>query len=286
MKVLIITPVRNEEQYIATTIRAMAKQTVHPNLWVIVDDGSTDKTGEIIIEESSNLPFVKYLRIEDRGFRKPGGGVVDAFYEGLKAAGDFEYDIIAKFDGDLDFQDDLLELIIDAFRKNPKLGVTGGTRVEQVGGQGPLKEIAVPPGYVGGMSKYYRRECFDDIEGLVRRAGWDGVDTIKANMHGWETGHIDRIKIHHLRPTGTAVGEGLKRAGLKYGNTSYYMGGYFWHFLLHMLKQSFFHKSFSLGFSMLKGFFSARKNNEPRESLEFREAVKKRQRRNVRKYLP
>jgi len=286
MKVLIITPVRNEEQFIATTIQAMAKQTILPDLWVIVDDGSDDRTGEIIQEESANLPFIKYLRIQDRGFRKPGGGVVDAFYSGFDSVSGFEFDVVAKFDGDLDFQDDLIELLIEAFQKNPKLGVTGGTRIEQIGGQGPLKEIAVPEGYVGGMSKFYRRECFEDIEGLVRRAGWDGVDTIKANMHGWETGHIGHIKIHHLRPTGTAVGEGLRRAGLKYGNTSYYMGGYFWHFLLHVLKQSLFHKSIRLGYSMLDGFFSAMKNKEPRESTEFRKTVKKRQIRNLKKHLP
>ena len=209
MRIVIITPTRNEEKYIRTTIECMIQQTVLPIKWVIVNDGSTDKTGNIIQQFYEKYPFIEYVSLADRGYRQPGKGVVEAFYEGYKKVEAFDFDIVAKFDADLEFPPDTLEKICQAFENAPLLGIAGGTQYEQSNNHGPFKKIYTPEGYVCGTNKFYRKKCFEDIGGLISRAGWDGIDNIRANMKGWKTGEVESLTIHHLKSTGTANGEGL-----------------------------------------------------------------------------
>lgn len=275
MKFVIITPVRNEEKYISTTIECMLKQSLRPVEWIIVNDGSRDKTEELIRDQIFGNAFIKYLRLEDRGFRKPGQGVVETFYEGFRTMKSQGYDVLAKFDGDLDFPSETLETIARAFREDHDLGVTGGTRYERPNDYESFKKVIVPKGFVGGPFKFYRRECFEEIGGLIKRAGWDGVDTIKANMRGWRTGEIESLKIYHLKPTGSAKGEGLAKACQKYGDVAYYMGGYLFYFLLRVTMRSLEGRSAQIGYHMVKGYLNSKSQNEPRESEEFRKYLKK-----------
>ncbi len=280
-KFAIITPARNEEAYLTTTIKCMLKQTVLPAEWIIVDDGSLDNSGKIIKGFMQNHDFIKYVLLKDRGYRKPGQGVIEAFYEGYKEITIHDYDIISKFDGDLEFPPNTIETIINAFEQNPLLGITGGTRYERKTSYGPFKRVLVPKGFVGGPFKFYRKKCFEDIGGLIKRAGWDGVDTIKANMMGWKTGEIESLKIIHLKPTGSAKGEGLVRACMKYGDVSYYMGGYFWYFILRVVGRSFEGRNIKIGYHMINGYLNAKRANELRESGKFQNFLKKKQRQNM-----
>ena len=109
----------------------------------------------------------------------------------------------------------MLEQICAAFTRNPRLGVAGGVLYERSGGGLPPKRAFASDGYVQGPVKFYRRECFDQIGGLIRRAGWDGVDIVKARMSGWETAEIESLRILHLKPMGTAKGEGMAKASGK-----------------------------------------------------------------------
>lgn len=278
MKIIIITPVRDEEDYIKVTIESVLRQTLLPYRWVIVDDGSTDNTGAIIQTFAYKMPFMQYVRINDRGYRMPGQGVVEAFYAGFKTIEGLDYDIIAKMDGDLQFERETFEIIANRFLDEPKLGITGVVRYERMTPQDPLKRIVVGKGHVTGAFKFYRKRCFEDIGGLVPRAGWDGIDVVKARMKGWETGEIESLKLFHLRPTGTAKGEGLKKAYEKYGDISYYMGGYFWYFALRVMARSLKRRNPRIGFHMINGYLTSKRNSAGRESRSFRSAFKKLQR--------
>jgi len=277
MNVIIITPARDEEHYIEETLKSMVNQTVLPAKWIIVDDGSKDKTAEIVKKYTQQYSFIEFYTRTDRGFRKPGGGVVATFYEGLNRVDESDYDVIAKLDADLKLPVDMIEKIIKSFQQNPKLGITGGIQYESFSDTEPLKKMIVPKGYVLGPQKFYRKECFEDIGGLIERAGWDGVDITRANMKGWETGQIESLKVVHLRSTGTAKGEGRWKACQKYGDVSYYMGGYLWYFLLRCILRSIEHKTPKYGYYMLKGYYRSWKEGYSRESRDFRQYLKKTQ---------
>ena len=259
----------------------MTEQALFPDEWIIVNDGSTDKTGTIIQKVLKKYKFIKYLQLPDRGYRKPGKGVVEAFNEGLKKISIKDYDILAKFDGDLKFPPDTLESIRNAFLKNPKLGITGGTRYERLNNTGPFKKAYVPYGFICGDHKFYRKQCFEHINGLIPRAGWDGIDTIKANMKGWETWEIEDLKIFHLRQDGTAKGEGLKKAFEKDGDINYYMGGYLWYFFLRVILRSIQRRNQKIGYYMINGYLKSKRNNIVRESDDFRKFLKKVQLKNM-----
>lgn len=281
MKIVIITPVRNEASYIPVTMKCMIQQTLLPAEWIIVNDGSNDNTESVIKELKKGHSFIKYVCLNDRGFRKPGQGVIETFYEGFKRIDSNNYNIIAKFDGDLKFQPDMLEKISNAFKNDPKLGITGGTRYERKSIDDKFRKVLVPKGFVGGPFKFYQKKCFEDIGGLIKRAGWDGVDTIKANMKGWKTGEIDSLKIVHLKPTGMAKGEGLTKACMKYGDVSYYMGGYFWYFILRVIGRAFEGRNIKIGYHMIKGYWKSKLKNEKKESKKFRKYLKKTQLKNI-----
>src|SRR5690349_5835349 len=98
----LITPCRDEAQYARRTLESVARQTVPPALWLIVDDGSTDQTAEILAEYAARVPYLKVIRRPDRGFRKLGGGVIDAFYAGYETINPDDFDYICKLDLDLE----------------------------------------------------------------------------------------------------------------------------------------------------------------------------------------
>src|SRR5947209_852844 len=100
---IVISPVRNEEKYLAMTIESVRKQTIPPRIWMIVDDGSSDNTGAVAAAAAAECDWIQVVRRADRGYRKPGGGVVEAFYEGFKRLGPVDWQYLVKLDGDVSF---------------------------------------------------------------------------------------------------------------------------------------------------------------------------------------
>lgn len=205
-KYVVITPARNEEDYIEKTLFSMINQTILPLLWVIVDDGSNDSTPDIIQKYLGKNPWIKMVRRNDRGFRKQGGGVMEAFYEGYFLVEKMDWDFIVKLDGDLSFTPDYFQLIFEGFKKDPGLGIAGGVVCNSDGAK-PGVESDDPPFHVRGATKIYRKACWEEIGELVKAPGWDTLDEFKANMKGWETKTLMNIPILHHRPTGKADGD-------------------------------------------------------------------------------
>jgi biofilm PGA synthesis N-glycosyltransferase PgaC len=219
---IVVSPVRNEGEYLQGTIDSMVRQTITPTLWMIVNDGSTDNTPVIAENACRQHAWIKAIHLNDRGFRKAGGGVVDAFYEGFSRLETVGWDFIVKLDGDVSFEADYFERCLGAFADDVKLGIAGGT-VCLPGPGDPRPESSVDPRFhVRGATKIYKAECWDGIGGLIRAPGWDTLDEVKANMLGWRTATLERIRITHHRPTGAAYGTWNDR--VKSGLANYITG--------------------------------------------------------------
>ncbi len=217
-KYVLITPARNEEAYIAKTIESVIAQTVRPQRWVIVSDGSTDKTDEIVQSYADKYDFIIFERTKDRPDRNFGSKVA-AFNLGYEQLTGVEYDFIGNLDADISFEPDYYERVIDKFNRNPELGIAGGVRVDIIDGK--RVKIKSSRNSVAGGFQLFRKQCFDDIGGYKKLecGGIDAVAEISARMKGWRVESFPDIIAEHHKPTGSAVGNIFKqkfRAGLKY----------------------------------------------------------------------
>jgi biofilm PGA synthesis N-glycosyltransferase PgaC len=220
LKYVIITPVRDEEKHVEGTIRALTSQTILPREWVIVDDGSTDKTAEIVRRYASLFPWIHFISRPNRGTRKSGGGVIEAFYDGCKEVQHDDWEYIVKLDGDLTFSPDYFEKCFAHFESETNLGIGGGDIYHDMGGTLTLERN--PKFHVRGATKIYRRSCWDAIGGLCQAPGWDTIDEVKANMLGWKSYSFPELHVAHHRFTGTA--DGLLRDRIKHGLACYFSG--------------------------------------------------------------
>jgi biofilm PGA synthesis N-glycosyltransferase PgaC len=203
---IIISPVRNEADYIPRTIESVLAQTSPPAQWIIVNDGSTDETSRIIEKAAAEHHWIKTVHREDRGTRRAGGAVVEAFNAGFKLVAGEPWQYLVKLDGDVTFEPNYFKACFSRFQQEPQLGIAGGLISNLVDGRLSPESKVDPIFHVRGATKIYRRECWDAIGGLVQATGWDTVDELKANMLGWSTRTFSEIAIVHHRPAGAAYG--------------------------------------------------------------------------------
>jgi glycosyltransferase involved in cell wall biosynthesis len=195
---VVITPTRDEERTIEATIRSMVAQRARPLRWVIVDDGSTDRTPELIEKHLPNHPWIERVTRANRGHRALGGGVVDAFDCGLERVRDLDWDFVVKLDADLEFGPDYFANLLRRFAENPRLGMASGKTFLERDGKRTIEYCHDE--HVRGPAKMYRREVFEAIGGLEAVRGWDMIDETRAQMLGWETRSFVEEEITHLRP--------------------------------------------------------------------------------------
>jgi len=251
---LVITPVRNEGEYITGTIESMAMQTILPQKWVIVDDGSSDCTPEILAAAARRYPWIEVIQRPDRGFRKSGGGVIEAFYDGYSKAGDVNWEFLVKLDGDVSFAPGYFEKCFSHFVAEKNLGIAGGMVCLLEGGCPREDSPGDPLFHVRGATKIYRRACWEQIGPLVKAPGWDTIDEIKANMLGWTTRTLRDLELIQHRKTGGA--DGNWRNWFKNGLANY-VTGYHPLFMLVKCCKRAFQSPYLLGAAgLLAGFLS------------------------------
>lgn len=249
---VVITPARDEEAYLRSTIESVVQQSIRPIEWVIVNDGSTDGTGTLIDEYASRFSWIRAVHRNNRGFRKPGGGVVEAFNDGYRALSCHNWDFIVKLDGDLFFDPNYFLNCFKHFEREPRLGVGGGMICHVVDGVKQVEEC--PSFHVRGATKIYRRECWDTIGGFWPTPGWDTMDEVKANMLGWTTRSFPDLHLLHHRQTGTA--DGLWAGIVKNGRANY-VCGYHPAFMLSKCFLRLAHKPYVIGsVALLYGFIT------------------------------
>ena len=202
---VVITPVRDEEDFLPRTIESMVNQTIRPAQWVLVNDGSSDNTGKVIYDAAAQHDWITAVHRTDRGYRQWGAGIIEAFYEGYNALRCDDWQFMTKLDGDLSFEPNYFEQLFERFDGEPKLGIGGGVLYHH-GEEGRLVEESHPRFHVRGGVKTFRRACWEDLGGLWIGPGSDTADEVKANMLGWCTLSFADIHLIHHRFTGATWG--------------------------------------------------------------------------------
>jgi len=224
MKFVLITPARNEEAFIEKTLASMLKQTVLPERWVIVDDGSTDNTAAIVASFADGISWIELLRREQRADRNFAGKVY-AFKAGLERVQSIDFEIIGNLDADVSFDADYLDFLIRKFAEDSRLGVAG-TPFTENSGYDSTRDSFEGENHVAGGCQLFRRRCFEEIGGYVpnRVGGIDWVAVTTARMRGWKTRSFPEKRFHHYRSLGTAERSVLGSL-FSYGEKDYYLGG-------------------------------------------------------------
>lgn len=228
----------------------MLAQTILPAEWIIVNDGSIDDTGAIIDSYVRKHSWIKALHRKNRGYRKSGGGVVEAFNDGYRLITTLDWDFLVKLDGDLSFAPDYFEQCFKHFATEPTLGIGGGEIHHYLNGSLVLEKN--PRFHVRGATKIYRKACWDTLGGLIQAPGWDTVDEVKANMLGWTTQSFADLKLIHHKYTGSA--DGTWGGWVKNGRANY-VSGYHPLFMTVKCMKKAFEKPYLIGaFGLLYGF--------------------------------
>jgi poly-beta-1,6-N-acetyl-D-glucosamine synthase len=222
---LLVSPCRDEAQYLRRTLDSVALQSVPPALWLVVDDGSTDETTAILQEYAKRLPYLRVITRTDRGGRQVGPGVIEAFYAGLNEVNLEDFDYLCKLDMDLDLPVRYFEILMERMESNPRIGTTSGKPWFVHPKTGALVREVCGDEMSVGMTKFYRVACFKEIGGFVRQVMWDGIDCHRARMLGWiaESVDLEPIRFVHLRPQG-ASHKGIWTGRLRAGFGQYFMG--------------------------------------------------------------
>ena len=256
---IIISSVRNEEEYIGLTIGSVVGQDVRPFLWIIINDGSKDRTGEIVEDMIGSAEWIKLINKKDRGFTQVGKGVIEAFNAGYKEIKGIEWDFIVKMDCDITLPDHFFKDVLDAFERDPKLGILGGTSCIKI--KGGVFEEKMPEFHPWAGARVYRRKCFEDIGGLEEVLGWDTIDLLRAEMKGWATKRIKGLKIIHHRMMSSRKGfwEGKVRQGKCFFKLGYHPVFLVARCIYRLCKKPYLIESFGV----IYGYIKAMIQNEP-----------------------
>lgn len=253
----IIIPAHNEGDILAKTLDSLLGQTLPAHSIVVIDDNSTDHTATVLADYYRRFPQVKTLYRSSSVQRLPGAKIVQAFNAGLPLVG--QDDIICKYDADLIFPLNYLETLQTYYLQNPQLGMCGGVCSIEKDGKW-LKENLTNKNHLRGALKSYRKECFEAIGGLKEAMGWDTVDELLAQYHGWELLVVEDLVVKHLRPTAS-----------RYNPQAQYMqGGMFYRLryggvlsFLASAKLAYKKRSLRLFWDYMKGYFKAKKEKQP-----------------------
>lgn len=225
---VLITPARNEEAFIGDTIRSVAKQTRRPLRWVIVSDGSTDRTDEIVKSYATDLDWIELVRMPERRDRQFAAKAI-AFNAGYQQLKHLQFDLVGNLDADITFGPDYFDFLLECFSSDSRLGVAGTPFIENVNrpDRHTYAHSSANLDHVSGACQVFRRECFEAVGGYIPIKGgaidWIAVTT--ARMMGWKTHTFCEKVCYHHRTIGTADSNRLM-ARYHYGRKAYYVGGH------------------------------------------------------------
>jgi biofilm PGA synthesis N-glycosyltransferase PgaC len=257
-RLLLVTPARDEALHLECTIRAVAAQSRPPDLWLIVDDGSTDGTPRLLDRLAEQVPFLQVRQAPARNQLAGEDGLAlaaeaVAFNAALAGIDIAEFTHIGKLDADVELPPSYFERMLERFAEESGLGIAGGTLLER--GDGGWRPTKVPDHHVRGALKLYSRECFEAIGGIQERLGWDTIDETYARMRGFETRSLPELQARHHRPVATRGGVLKGRA--RHGQCAYILRYGFWWVALRSLKVACLRPRGLSGLAFLYGYLRA-----------------------------
>jgi len=225
MEYVLITTAKNEEKYIENTINSVLSQTLLPQKWIIVSDGSIDRTDEIVRSYEVTHDFIKCVRRDESISNHDFASKVKAFQLGYRELNGITYDFIGNLDGDVSFNPLYYETILNRFQKKTGLGIAGGFIYEERNGiflSRPSNDV----GYVSGSVQLFRRKCFEMINGYVpiKAGGEDTVAVVMSHMKGWKVESFPDIKVFHHKKATSA--RGVFRESFRDGVMWYALGSH------------------------------------------------------------
>ncbi len=245
------------------TLDTVIAQSIRPAKWVIVDDGSTDETPQILAEYARRHDWIQIVTRRDRGKRAVGPGVIEAFYAGYESINPDDYDFLCKLDLDLRLPPRYFEILMERMTADPRIATCSGKSYIDNGGGLVFERHSDDTSL--GMTKFYRVSCFKAIGGFVREVMWDGIDCHLCRMKGWIACSWDEpeLRFVHLRPMGSSQ-QSIYTGRMRHGFGQYFMGtGIFYMFASAISRLN--QKPYVLGsLAMLWGWLASALQGKPR----------------------
>ena len=221
---VLVTAARNEAKYIGRTLDSVTAQSIKPERWVIVSDGSTDATDQVVQSYAERFSFIELQRRTpdpDRNF----GSKAKAIQSAMASLSDVQYDFVGNLDADVSFEPNYYERVLERFDKNPQLGVASGLMFDVFGSE--LRKQYHSKWSAAGPVQFFRRDCYESFEGYrpLKRGGVDSIAELMARVNGWEVVTFEDLHVLHHRPEGTAK-SGLLAARYRQGLMEYSHGNH------------------------------------------------------------
>ena len=286
MRLVICVCFLNEERYLPAFLETVAAQTRLPDRLLLVDDGSTDRSPEIVGAFAEEHAWARVLARPPRPPERDRLAQANEYKAFLWAAGEIDepHDVVAKMDADLRLNPHLIESVMGAFEAEPRLGIAGGPlSVEEP--DGTLRRERSPADHVRGPNKFYRRACLDEIMPVPAIAGWEAIDEAKAHMRGWETRMIELPggDTVHLRPTGAH--DGKVRGFRRMGSNSWSYGAHPLAVVLGGVSRMRERPPVLAGLAYVAGWGYAAVKRYPRAEPDVRAVIRREQLQRIRGYL-
>jgi biofilm PGA synthesis N-glycosyltransferase PgaC len=270
-KYVVISPCRDEANYMRETLDSVIRQSIQPAKWIIVDDGSTDSTPQILAAYCAKHDWIEVITQKDRGRRAVGPGVIEAFYAGYAAINPDDFEFLCKLDLDLRLPPRYFQILMERMVANPRIATCSGKAYVEENGR--IVNERHGDDMSLGMTKFYRMSCFKAIGGFVREVMWDGIDCHRCRMNGWIACSWDEpeLRFVHLRPMGSSQ-QSIYVGRMRHGFGQYFMGTGFM-FMVASAVSRLNQKPRVLGsLAMIWGWVKSALRREPRfQDPEFRQ---------------
>lgn len=270
---VLISPCRDEADYMRQTLDSVVAQSMRPAKWVIIDDGSTDETPKILTEYASRHDWIEIVTRSDRGRRAVGPGVIDAFYAGFDTINPDDFEYLCKLDLDLEIPPTYFETVILEMETSPRLAnFSGKAYLREKDGR--LTSERLGDENAVGQIKFYRVTAFKEIGGFVRQVSWDGIDGHMCRMNGWIARSEDRpeLRFIHLRQMGSSQ-HSLWVGRLRWGFGKYFMGSAIYYVaavaVYRMLEKPYVIGGWGILWGYLKAMFARAPRFEDRKFRRF-----------------